>query len=78
MILDSYDQVINGIHRTDWHEKKMRHYVKMLLVGLIASGISLGVADASEAVNVESNLVYGSAVDYTGSNVLLTLDAYDG
>jgi len=33
-------------------------------------------AHAQGAVIVESNLVYGAAVDYTGSNVSLTLDAY--
>ncbi len=48
----------------------------LLLPGLIASIIGLEFADAQEAVTVESNLVYGTAVDYTGSNVLLTLDAY--
>ena len=33
-------------------------------------------AFAQEAVNVESNLVYGTALDYTGTNVSLTLDVY--
>jgi acetyl esterase/lipase len=36
----------------------------------------LGFAVAQEAVITESNLVYGAAVDYSGSNVSLTLDAY--
>jgi acetyl esterase/lipase len=36
----------------------------------------LGFAVAQEAVTVESNLVYGAAVDYAGSNVSLTLDVY--
>lgn len=47
-----------------------------LCVGLAASLMCLGFAIAQEAVTVESNLVYGTAVDYTGSNVSLTLDAY--
>lgn len=48
----------------------------LLYVGLITAVICLGIVDAQAAVEVESNLVYGSAVDYTGSNVVLTLDAY--
>lgn len=35
-----------------------------------------GSVSAQEAVIVNSNLVYGTAIDYTGSNVSLTLDAY--
>ena len=46
----------------------------LLFIGVIA--LHLGSATAQEAVMVESNLVYGTAVDYTGSNVSLTLDAY--
>lgn len=57
-------------------KRRWRHFGNRLFVGLIGSVISLGLADAQEVVTVESNLVYGTAVDYTGSNVLLTLDAY--
>ena len=46
----------------------------LLFIGVIT--LHLGSAVAQEAVMVESNLVYGTAVDYTGSNVSLTLDAY--
>ena len=42
----------------------------------MGSILCLDFAAAQEAVNVESNLVYGTAMDYTGSNVSLTLDAY--
>ena len=38
--------------------------------------LQAGAAAAREMVMVESNLVYGTAVDYTGTNVSLTLDAY--
>jgi acetyl esterase/lipase len=48
----------------------------LLFVGLIASVMRLDFAVAQGTVTVESNLVYGTAVDYTGSNVSLTLDAY--
>ncbi len=50
-------------------KRKQTHFESLLCIGLIASAISLGVANAQEAVLVESNLVYGSAIDYTGSNV---------
>jgi acetyl esterase/lipase len=49
---------------------------KLLLIGLLTTALRLEVAVAQETVLVESNLVYGAAVDYTGSNVSLTLDAY--
>ena len=55
---------------------RWRRFANRLVVALIASFIILGFADAQEPVTVESNLVYGTAVDYTGSNVSLTLDAY--
>lgn len=48
----------------------------LLNVGLIIPVFGIGVADAQPSVVVESNLVYGSAADYTGSNVILTLDCY--
>ena len=48
----------------------------LLLIGLMATVLRIDFAFAQETVMVESNLVYGSAVDYTGSNVTLTLDAY--
>lgn len=56
--------------RTGW-----RHFGILVLVALIAPAISLSFAIGQE-VTVESNLVYGTAIDYTGSNVSLTLDAY--
>lgn len=49
---------------------------KLWLIGLLATALCLEVADAQPAVMVQSNLVYGTAADYTGSNVSLTLDAY--
>jgi acetyl esterase/lipase len=48
----------------------------LLFIGLMATVVRLGVAVAQEPVLVQSNLVYGAAVDYTGSNMSLTLDAY--
>jgi len=48
----------------------------LLCIGLMATVLRLDFAVAQGTVTVESNLVYGSAVDYTGSNVTLTLDAY--
>jgi acetyl esterase/lipase len=53
-----------------------RRLGKLLFIGLMATVLRLDFAVAQETVTVESNLVYGSAVDYTGSNVSLTLDAY--
>lgn len=53
---------------------------------LLSAGLGLHMAGATPAADrsvamdgqviVESDLVYGTAVDYTGSNVVLTLDAY--
>jgi acetyl esterase/lipase len=57
-------------------KRSRRHFGKLLLIGLSASVMHLGSVTAQEAVIVESNLVYGTAIDYTGSNVSLTLDAY--
>jgi acetyl esterase/lipase len=57
-------------------KRKWRHFGNPLLIGLIASFMHLDSASAQEAVIVESNLVYGTAIDYTGSNVSLALDAY--
>jgi acetyl esterase/lipase len=48
----------------------------LLFIGLMATVLRLEVVVAQQTVMVESNLVYGAAVDYTGSNVSLTLDAY--
>jgi acetyl esterase/lipase len=48
----------------------------LLVAGLLATGLHLEVAAGQGTVLVESNLVYGAAVDYAGSNVSLTLDAY--
>jgi acetyl esterase/lipase len=42
----------------------------------MATFLCLDLALAQGTVLVESNLVYGAAVDYTGSNVSLTLDVY--
>src|SRR6185369_10519612 len=47
-----------------------------LLIGLLATVLHVEVVVAQETVLVESNLVYGAAVDFAGSNVSLTLDAY--
>ncbi len=47
-----------------------------MMVGLLMTILHLDFAVAQETILVESNLVYGSAVDYAGSNVSLTLDAY--
>ncbi|MEJ0088572.1 MAG: alpha/beta hydrolase [Limisphaerales bacterium] len=47
-----------------------------LFIGAMALVMHLCTAVAQEAVIVESNLVYGAATDYAGSNVSLTLDAY--
>jgi len=47
-----------------------------LLIGLMALAFHLDIAVAQGTVVVESNLVYGAAMDYSGSNVSLTLDAY--
>ncbi len=49
---------------------------KLLFIGLLAMVLRLDFAAAQGTVVVESNLVYGAAVDFTGSNVSLTLDAY--
>ena len=43
---------------------------------IIALSLNIVPPSASAAVLVESNVVYGTAVDYSGSNVSLTLDAY--
>jgi acetyl esterase/lipase len=53
-----------------------RRLGKLWLIGLLATVLRLDIVVAQETVTVESNLVYGAAVDYTGSNVSLTLDAY--
>lgn len=47
-----------------------------LFIGMMAVLLLHDSAAAQTAVIVESNLVYGTAVDYAGSNVSLTLDAY--
>ena len=47
-----------------------------LFAGLTAWMMCLDDATAQEPVTVESNLVYGTALDYTGTNISLTLDAY--
>lgn len=49
--------------------------MKKILVLLVLIPLH-GLADDPPLMVVQSNLVYGSAVDYTGSNVWLTLDAY--
>lgn len=46
------------------------------LLGLSLPVMQLGSTAVRAAVMVESNLVYGTAPDYTGSNVSLLLDAY--
>jgi acetyl esterase/lipase len=56
--------------------KSRRRLGKLLFIGLLATVLRLDFAVAQGAVTVESNLVYGAAVDYTGFNVSLTLDAY--
>jgi acetyl esterase/lipase len=61
--------------KLDFH-RRWRRLGHRLCVGLAAWLMCPGFAIAQEAVTVESNLVYGTAVDYTGSNVSLTLDAY--
>jgi acetyl esterase/lipase len=48
----------------------------LLFIGLMTTVLHLDFAVAQETVMVQSNLVYGAAVDYTGSSVSLTLDAY--
>jgi acetyl esterase/lipase len=48
----------------------------VLFLGFMFLGRGPGVALAQEALIVETNLIYGTAVDYTGSNVVLMLDAY--
>jgi acetyl esterase/lipase len=53
-----------------------RHLAKLWFIGLLVTFLRLEVALAQGTVLVASNLVYGSAVDYAGSNVSLTLDAY--
>ena len=45
-------------------------------IGALALVLHLGSTTAPAAVTVKSNLVYGTAVDYAGSNVSLTMDAY--
>lgn len=57
-------------------KRSWRRFGNLLFIGVIALVMHLGSAVAQETVMVESNLVYGAAVDYTGSNVSLTLDAY--
>jgi acetyl esterase/lipase len=54
--------------------KSLRRW--LLFIGLLATVLRLEVAVAQGTVLVEANLVYGAAVDYTGSTVALTLDAY--
>ena len=49
---------------------------KLVPISLLASVLGLQSAMAKPTVTIASNLVYGSAVDYTGSNVSLMLDAY--
>lgn len=56
--------------------KSWRRRGKLLFIGLLMTVLRLDFADAQGTVLVESNLVYGSAVDHTGSNVSLTLDVY--
>jgi acetyl esterase/lipase len=48
----------------------------LLLIGLMATVLRLDIAVGQGTVLVQSNLVYGAAVDHAGSNVSLTLDAY--
>jgi len=62
--------------RTLVMKNSSRHFGKWRLFALAAFILPAAVAAAQTAVTVESNLVYGSALDYTGSNVSLTLDAY--
>ena len=52
------------------------YFGNLLFIGMIVLEIHLGSAAGQAAVLVETNLVYGTAVDYTGSNMSLTLDAY--
>ena len=59
-----------------WECKGLRCLWSRLIVGFIFPAVGLGVAGAQASVVVEPDLVYGSAIDYTGSNVVLTLDAY--
>src|SRR5215831_2171603 len=61
---------------SDVMKRRSRRFRNLLFVSLIASVMRLGFAVAQEAVVTESNLLYGAAVDYTGSNMPLTLDAY--
>ena len=56
--------------------KSWRRLGKLWFIGLMAAVLRLDFAVAQGTVLVESNLVYGAAVDYAGSNVSLTLDAY--
>jgi acetyl esterase/lipase len=57
-------------------KKRWKHLGNLLLMGLTAAFMHLDSVSAQESVIVESNLVYGTAIDYTGSNVSLALDAY--
>ena len=57
-------------------KSRRRYFGSLLLIGLITSVMHSGSALAQATVIVESNLVYGTAIDYTGSNVSLALDAY--
>jgi acetyl esterase/lipase len=56
-------------------EKLIVRLAAARLVAVLTLVLLLGAA-ARGMVTVESNLVYGTAVNYAGSNVALTLDAY--
>lgn len=51
-------------------------FENLLRIVVIALVMHLCFAVAGETVTVESNLVYGTAVDYAGTNESLALDAY--
>ncbi len=57
-------------------KSKCSQFGNLWLVGLMALFMHLDSAVAQATVVVESNLVYGIATDYAGSNRSLTLDAY--
>lgn len=58
------------------HFSEIAPMAKLWFIGLLVTVLRLDVALAQGTILVESNLVYGAAVDYAGSNVSLTLDAY--
>ena len=67
---------ISNILNPEVINKSWSRMGKLFLISFQATMLHLEAAVAQGTVMLQSNIVYGSAVGYSGSNVSLTLDAY--